>query len=133
MQTNKNGLLIVIEGIDGSGKSTVLHNIYTKMQQAGVNVIITKEPGGTSVGARLRAMLLDPDTVLMPKAEYLLFAADHAQHIEEIVIPALNNGTIVLSDRMADSSYAYQGHGRTIDKNIITQINNWIMQTVNLT
>lgn len=124
-----NGTLITIEGIDGSGKSSAAQALYTTLL-AHYDVLLTKEPGATSLGKQLRALLQGRTFALYPKAEFLLFAADRAQHIEEIVLPALREGKIVISDRMADSSRAYQGFGRGLDDQWIRSINEWAMNGI---
>lgn len=130
MKKQLKGLLIVIEGIDGSGKSSLARSLSLKIAGKGKDVLQTKEPGGTSVGLQLRELLVGKERKLTNKAEYLLFATDHAQHIQEVVIPHLYKGGIVVSDRMSDSCFAYQGYGRNIDTELITTINDWIMQNV---
>lgn len=127
---SKKGLLIVIEGIDGAGKSTLAQNLAYKLQTDGHETVLTKEPGGSSLGKQLREILQTQLMPITPIAEYLLFAADRAQHMQDVVKPALKRGAIVISDRMADSSLAYQGYGRGIDKNNIRLVNSWAMQTI---
>ncbi len=127
MKTLAQGLLIAMEGIDGSGKTTLAINLAKGLEQEGFSVRLTKEPGGTSVGQQLRSILQHQESPLDPKAEYLLFAADRAQHFATIVFPALAQKQIVISDRMADSSLVYQGYGRGLDKEIIANINSWSM------
>ncbi len=124
------GFLITIEGIDGSGKSTLLDNINTMFLKEGKNIILTKEPGQTNLGKKIRNILQQEKNLVCDKAEFLLFAADRAQHFEEVVIPALIKGSIIISDRMADSSLAYQGYGRNLDINLIKVINRWCMQDI---
>jgi dTMP kinase len=124
------GMLIVIEGIDGAGKSTLAQSLAQQLQKDGHSVLLTKEPGGSKLGKQLRTILQTQPIPITPIAEYLLFAADRAQHIEQVVKPALEKGIIVISDRMADSSLAYQGYGRGIDRNHIRSINTWAMQNV---
>lgn len=121
------GILITLEGIDGSGKSSAAHALYTHLKVQ-YPALLTREPGGTHLGKLLRTLLQERTFDLDPKAEYLLFAADRAQHMQEIVLPALALGQIVISDRMADSSYAYQGYGRGVTPSMIHQINRWAMQ-----
>ncbi len=123
------GILITIEGIDGSGKSSASQALYTALK-ANYEVILTKEPGATTLGKQLRTLLHERTFPLTPQAEFLLFAADRAQHIQEVVLPALQNGTIVISDRMADSSLAYQGYGRGLSTDWIQKINDWAMNTI---
>ncbi len=122
------GKLITIEGIDGSGKSTLAINLAQSLTASGYDVVLTKEPGGSTLGKKLRTILQTQPVPITPIAEYLLFAADRAQHMQDRVQPALNRGAIVISDRMADSSLAYQGYGRGIDCNKIREINAWAMQ-----
>lgn len=122
------GMLISVEGIDGSGKSTLVHHLAKQLQTYGCSVITTKEPGGSSLGKLLRNILQHQPVSLMSRAEYLLFAADRAQHMDEVIKPALKAGSIVISDRMADSSLAYQGYGRGEDLAMIHLINTWAMQ-----
>lgn len=124
---NKNGLLISFEGVDGSGKSSLAQAVYKKLITQNYDVLLTKEPGDTPLGNELRILLHEHKSKVCDKAEFLLFAADRAQHFEEIVIPALNQNKIVLSDRMADSSLAYQGYGRGLNLEIIKSVNNWAM------
>lgn len=129
MRQLKKGLLLSIEGIDGSGKTTLAHNLYQSLQNLAFSVIITKEPGGTKLGEKLRTLLQEQPIPITAKAEYLLFAADRANHFEYVIIPALTTGTIVISDRMADSSVVYQGYGRGLDISTIQMINTWAMNT----
>ncbi len=125
------GMLISIEGIDGSGKSTLACNLAEKIQKhCNHSVMLTKEPGGSALGKKLRTILQTQPFPITPIAEFLLFAADRAQHMQQMVKPALEQGTIVISDRMADSSLAYQGYGRGIDKYMIQKVNQWAMQNI---
>lgn len=130
MQT-KTGILIAIEGIDGAGKSTLAHALEQKLTAQNHTVILTKEPGATDLGKQLRAILQTQTTPLDPKAEYLLFAADRAQHFHNLIIPHLQKNNIAISDRMADSSLVYQGYGRGLDIAMLHTINSWTMQHIN--
>lgn len=121
------GLLITVEGIDGSGKTTLIQNIAKKLQTYKIPLLETKEPGGTELGKQLRSILQNQPIPVCPKAEFLLFAADRAQHFEHKIIPALAQGFIVLSDRMGDSSVVYQGYARGLDIPLINMINKWVM------
>jgi dTMP kinase len=122
-----NGLLISIEGIDGSGKSSLAKGLEYNLTQKEFTVLLTKEPGGTALGKTLRSKLLTKDVPVSTKTEYLLFATDRSQHSDEVVMPALQKGSIVISDRMGDSSLVYQGYGRGLDIEKLTLINNWAM------
>lgn len=119
------GILIAVEGIDGSGKSTLAKNLSQAL--APYLVLLTKEPGATALGCQLRTMLQTKDVAMCSKAEFLLYAADRANHFEYVVLPALEKKMIVISDRMADSSLVYQGYARGLDTTIITTVNGWAM------
>jgi dTMP kinase len=116
------GIFITFEGIDGSGKSTQLRLLSTFLRSQGLDVLTTREPGGTPVGLRLRAALLDAHEEVDPLTELLVFAADRAQHVRRVLRPALESGKIVLSDRYADATVAYQGHGRGFSPELIEEI-----------
>lgn len=132
MNTNiHTGLLITVEGIDGAGKSTLVKSIQKILEDQNKKVLCTKEPGATELGHHIRALLQHRTQPICPKAEYLLFAADRAQHFEHIVIPALKNHHIVISDRMGDSSLVYQGYARGLSLDMIERINTWTMQSIN--
>jgi dTMP kinase len=122
------GKFITIEGIDGCGKSTLAQNLAQVLNQRKADVVLTKEPGGSPLGVHLRNILnlLQKESLcLCEKSEYLLFAADRAQHYKQVIFPALQQGKIVISDRWADSSVAYQGYGRGLEINMIKSINAW--------
>jgi dTMP kinase len=114
---------ITLEGPDGSGKSTQAALLAERLQQLGFQVVLTREPGGTAVGHKLREILLDPDNQLTVMTEILLMAADRAQHVEEVIKPALENNMIVVCDRYVDSSLAYQGFGLLGDPRQVKAIN----------
>ena len=116
------GTFITFEGIDGSGKSTQLRLLANFLQQGGCEVLLTREPGGTPVGNRLRAALLDAHEEVDPLTELLVFAADRAQHVRRVLRPALESGRIVFSDRYADATRAYQGAGRGFSTELIEEI-----------
>jgi dTMP kinase len=116
------GTFITFEGIDGSGKSTQLRLLTNFLSSQGCEVLVTREPGGTPVGLRLRAALLDAQEQVDPLAELLVFAADRAQHVRRVLRPALAAGKIVLSDRYADATKAYQGAGRGFSAELISEI-----------
>ena len=116
------GTFITFEGIDGSGKSTQLRLLANFLSSEGSDVLVTREPGGTPVGLRLRAALLDAQEQVDPLTELLVFAADRAQHVRRVLRPALEAGQIVLSDRYADATKAYQGAGRGFSEELISEI-----------
>lgn len=109
------GKFITFEGLDGCGKSTQLEKLTGKLRSEGLQVVATREPGGTASGEKIRQILLDSRTsALAPRAELALMFASRAQHIQEVIAPGLANGKIVLCDRFTDSSEAYQGGGRKL-------------------
>ena len=116
------GTFITFEGIDGSGKSTQLRLLGNFLRQLGCEVLLTREPGGTPVGNRLRAALLDAHEEVDPLTELLVFAADRAQHVRRVLRPGLRSGKIVFSDRYADATRAYQGAGRGFSPELIAEI-----------
>lgn len=113
---------ITFEGIDGSGKSTQLRLAASELRLRQYEIVVTREPGGTPLGERLRAALLDMETDVDPLAELLLYAADRAQHVRTLIRPALESGHIVLSDRYADATVAYQGGGRGFSVELINRV-----------
>jgi dTMP kinase len=114
------GFFITFEGIEGSGKTTQISLLADYLVAAGRSVRLTREPGGTPIGDQVRKILLDPaNAALDPRAELLLYAAGRAQHLAEFIRPALEGGAIVLCDRFSDATYAYQGHGRGLDLELI--------------
>jgi dTMP kinase len=114
------GTFITFEGIEGSGKSTQISLLSNYLTATGVRHVLTREPGGTLIGDQVRKILLDPaNRALDPAAELLLYAASRAQHLREIIIPALADGTNVLCDRFSDATLAYQGYGRGLDIEMI--------------
>ena len=127
---NKTGLLISIEGIDGSGKSSLAKKITETLKSKNFDALLTQEPGGTILGKKLREILHEEKESTCNKSEFLLFAADRAQHFEEIIVPELEKGKIIISDRLNDASTAYQGYGRCLDLPIIHQTNQWVMQNI---
>jgi dTMP kinase len=124
--THGRGWFIAFEGVEGAGKTTQLDRLRSELEARGHQVVATREPGGTPVGERIRAILLDPVAAeLEPRAEALLFAAARAQLVEQVVRPALDRGAVVLCDRYLDSSLAYQGEARGLGRERIEQVNQW--------
>lgn len=118
------GKFLVFEGIDGSGKTTQLKLLGEILSSRGYPVLYTREPGGTRIGETVRELLLDPQhSELVPVAEALLYAAARAQHVAQVILPALQEGKIVLCDRFLDSSLAYQGFGRELDVGQLEKLN----------
>jgi dTMP kinase len=116
------GTFITFEGIDGSGKSTQLKLLNSFLRAHGCEAVVTREPGGTQLGLRLREALLDALEEVDPLTELLVFAADRAQHVRRKLLPALETGAVVISDRYADATVAYQGAGRGFPPELISQI-----------
>lgn len=117
------GYFISIEGSDGSGKSTQMKKMVSYLEGKGFSVLVTREPGGTPVAEKIRELILDAENkALTDKAEMLLYAASRAQHVAEKILPSLEQGKIVISDRFVDSSIAYQGYGRDLG-DIVAQVN----------
>jgi len=116
------GKFITFEGIDGSGKSTQLRLLAAKLREKDVEIVATQEPGGTPLGRRLREAFLETEEVVAPISELLLFAADRAQHVELLIKPALEKGWLVISDRYADATFAYQGAGRGFDEDLVNEV-----------
>ncbi len=117
-------MFITFEGIEGSGKTTAMRGLEKRLLDRGCEVLLTREPGGCDLGLTLRKILLDIKTTnLTARAELFLYLADRAQHIEEIIRPALDSGKIVLCDRFADSTVVYQGYGRGLDLDKLRLLN----------
>ena len=117
------GRLIAFEGVEGAGKSTQLELLRRSLEGRSPEVVVTREPGGTPAGERIRALLLDPQLELHPRAEALLFAAARAELVESVIRPALERGAVVLCDRYLDSSLAYQGGARGLGRGPVEQVN----------
>ncbi len=123
-------MLITFEGIEGCGKSTQIGLLYEQLKSEGHDVVKTREPGGTEFGEALRKTLLRKDMNVYPLSELLIIMAIRAQHIEEVIMPALTERKIVLCDRFTDATYAYQGYGRGIDLGIIETLNRLVTKAV---
>ena len=123
------GKFITIDGVEGAGKSTQITFICDYLKAKGVNVILTREPGGTDVGEKIRTLLLSNSTGKMhADTELMLMFAARNEHIQNKIMPALKQGDWVLSDRFTDASYAYQGGGRGLDVERIAQLEQWVLQ-----
>ena len=123
------GKFITIDGVEGAGKSTQIDFIRDYLSNKGINVILTREPGGTELGEKIRELLLSPETKSMhSETELLLMFSARNEHIHRKIMPALAQGDWVLSDRFTDASYAYQGGGRGLDINRIAQLEQWVLQ-----
>lgn len=117
------GKFITVEGQDGAGKSTNLQVVETFLQENDISFVTTREPGGTQFGEAIRELLLNSgDNIINDDAELMLIFAARAQHIDDLIEPSLSKGVWVLCDRFTDTTYAYQGGGRGIDKNIIAEL-----------
>lgn len=115
-------MFITIEGIEGSGKSTFTRGLAERLASAGIEASVTREPGGCPLGLRIRPLLLETGSGVAPLAELHLFLADRAQHVAEVIRPAIAAGTWVLCDRYADSTVAYQGFGRGMDARMLKEL-----------
>ncbi len=117
-----NGLFVSFEGPEGAGKSTQIARLAARLTAAGVAHHLTREPGGTPLGTRVRAALLDAELDIHPLSEFLLYSASRAQLVQDVIRPALQAGEVVICDRYADSSSAYQGAGRGLDPRLISDV-----------
>ncbi len=120
-------MFITLEGIEGSGKTTQVENIVAFLKDKGHDCVVTREPGGTDIGKKIRAILLDPENRgLDPMAELLLYMADRAQHIREKILPSLSQGRMVVCDRFFDATTVYQGFARGLDVKRITRMHDLV-------
>jgi dTMP kinase len=121
--TERRGRFITFEGTDGSGKTTQMRLLADHLREAGREVVETQEPGGTEIGIKIRQILLDPaNRRLCPVAEMLLYFAARAQNFDELILPAWEDGAVVLSDRFTDSTLAYQGGGRELGEGVVMKL-----------
>ena len=127
MKLNR-GYLFSLEGANGCGKTTVIKILEKKLADNNLAAITTREPGATDLGKNIRSILMNRTAPTNPRAEALLFAADRAQHFDEIILPYLAQNYIVISDRMLDSSFVYQSHLKGLDQTILATINDFAMQ-----
>ena len=119
------GLFISFEGVDGAGKTTQVERLAEFWRARGREVVVTREPGGTELGTRIRQLLLHGAEPIAPRTEARLFAADRAQHVAQVVRPALDRGAIVITDRYLDSSLAYQSGGRELTADDVRALSLW--------
>lgn len=117
------GLLIAFEGPEGGGKSTQILLLGERLRSHGFDPLLTREPGGTPAGDAIRAVVLDPALEVAPLSEFLLYSASRAQHVSEVIAPALSSGRTVVTDRFTAASIAYQGYGRGLDLRFIAELN----------
>jgi dTMP kinase len=123
LQSVEHPHFLSLEGGEGAGKTSALGAIRDTLQAAGHEVVLTREPGGTPLAERMRNIVLEPgDELLAPEAELLLMFAARAQHVQRVIAPALARGAFVVSDRFTDSSYAYQVHGRGLDRSLVEDL-----------
>ena len=124
------GIFITFEGSEGCGKSTQSNLLYKYLGQKGYDVVYLREPGGTSIGEKIRKILLDPHNHITAECEMLLYMGARAQAVEEIIKPALLQGKIVICDRFLDSTLAYQGYGLEININLIKSIGDFVTEKI---
>jgi dTMP kinase len=117
------GTFISLEGPEGAGKTTQVKLLSKQLDAMEVPHLVTRDPGGTPLGRQIRRILLNPENPVQPMAELLLYQADRAQHVAEVILPSLKEGKFVICDRYVDSTIAYQGYGRGIDMALIDQLN----------
>jgi dTMP kinase len=121
------GVFIVFEGPDGSGKSVQARTLAQRLRERGLPVTLSREPGGTELGEQVRHIVNDPGPTLRgPKADVLLYSAARAQHVDEVIRPALEAGHTVVCDRYATSTMAYQGYGSGMDRDLLARIGEWV-------
>lgn len=123
MGSSGRGAFITLEGPEGAGKTTQVKLLSKQLDIAGIPHVVTRDPGGTPLGRQIRRILLNPENPVQPMAELLLYQADRAQHVAEIIEPELQVGKLVICDRYIDSTMAYQGYGRGIDFALIKELN----------
>ena len=128
MSKTPRGKFLTLEGIDGAGKSSHVAAIAARLRTRGIEAVLTREPGGTSLGERLRALLLDVDTEVSLETETLLMFAARQEHLDRVIRPALAAGCWVLSDRFTDATYAFQGGGRGVPFDRIAVLEDWVQQ-----
>jgi len=122
-------MFLTLEGIEGSGKTTQINNICRFLENKGHNCVITREPGGTKIGRKIRSILLDPENKGMePMAELLLYFSDRVEHVKKLIKPALAGDKTVICDRYFDATLVYQGYARGLDIKLITQLHDLVLE-----
>ena len=122
-------MFISLEGIEGSGKTSQINRLMTYFDQRGISTLVTREPGGTEIGSKIRAILLDPENKdLSYSAELLLYMADRAQHLDALIKPALAQGKTVICDRYADATVVYQGYARGLTPDLMHQLHRLLFE-----
>ena len=122
-------MFITLEGIEGSGKTSQINNICRFLENKGHVCVITREPGGTKIGRKIRSILLDPENKGMePIAELLLYFSDRVQHVKELINPALSEGKTIICDRYFDATLVYQGYARGLDMKLITRLHELVLE-----
>ncbi len=121
--SSRRGFFITLEGVEGCGKSTQADRLVAWLRERGYGVVLTREPGGTPLGERLRDVLLDVGGSMLAETELFLYLASRAEHTSEIILPAIERGSVVISDRYADASVAYQGGGRRLGTDFVRSLN----------
>ena len=128
---NSTGIFITFEGIEGCGKTTQISRLAETLRQQQFEVVVTREPGGCQISDKIRSILLDSNNkTMVPETELLLYAAARAQHVAQVIRPALQLGKIVLCDRFCDATLAYQGYGRKLEISVIEQLNHYACQGI---
>ncbi len=117
------GCFVTLEGPEGAGKTTQVRLLSKQLEIMGIKHLVTRDPGGTPLGRQIRRILLNPENPVHPTTELPLYQADRAQHVSELIMPALESGTLVICDRYTDSTIAYQGYGRNLDLKLIDELN----------
>jgi len=124
------GFFIVFEGPEGAGKTTQIIGLEQKLINHNINPLLTREPGGTKAADKIRELILDPKLEINPLSEFLLYSASRAQHVDEVIKPALAAGKTVISDRFYGASVAYQGYGRGLDLDFVYNLSNRVIQGI---
>jgi dTMP kinase len=126
----KLGFFIVFEGPEGAGKTTQIKRLAKRFEEAGTSPVVTREPGGTPAADAIRAVILEPSLHINPLTEFLLYSASRAQHVDEVIKPALEQGKTVICDRFFGASVAYQGYGRGLDLDFIYDLSKRVAQGI---